>query len=72
MRVLLFMLLVSCGTEPDLPNPPVNARVLTPSEQLVRASMSVRGIRPSVEDFRAVEDDPDALDAIVDLSLIHI
>jgi hypothetical protein len=39
---------------------------LTPTDHLVRASMALRGIRPTVADVRAVAADPDALPAIVD------
>ena len=39
---------------------------LTPTEHLVRASMALRGIRPSLEELRAVDRDADALPAIVD------
>jgi len=42
---------------------------LTTDEQLVRASMMIRGIRPSVADFDRIEDDPDALEALVDTYL---
>jgi hypothetical protein len=38
---------------------------LTPVEHLLRASMALRGIRPSVADIEAVEADPSALEPIV-------
>jgi hypothetical protein len=39
---------------------------LEPTEHLVRVSMALRGIRPSVEELAAVEADPAAIDGIVD------
>src|SRR6185503_13119134 len=38
---------------------------LTPQEHLLRASMALRGIRPSVADMDAVEADPNAIEAVV-------
>jgi hypothetical protein len=40
--------------------------MLTPVEHLVRASMALRGIRPSLADIVAVEHDPGALPGLVD------
>jgi len=45
---------------------PTEPIYLTPSEHLVRISMSLRGTRPSPSEVAAVADDPDALDGIVD------
>ncbi|HEX2677706.1 MAG TPA: hypothetical protein VHM19_13735, partial [Polyangiales bacterium] len=42
---------------------------LTPSEHLVRASMALRGIRPSLEELAAVRKDPKYVAAIVDYYL---
>lgn len=39
---------------------------LTPTQHLTRASLALRGMRPSLEDLRAVDANPDALPAIVD------
>jgi hypothetical protein len=39
---------------------------LSPVQHLTRASMALRGVRPSVEDLKAVEEDPSQLPAIVD------
>lgn len=46
--------------------PPV---YLTPTDHLVRASMALRGIRPSLEELQQVADDPAALPGIVDTYL---
>src|SRR5262245_29940063 len=63
-RVLLSAVLaVACSaTEPA----PPTVTYLTPAEQLARASMALRGIRPSVADLVAVTDDPDRLPRLVD------
>ncbi len=53
-------------------DPPGPAPVyLTPAEHLVRASMALRGTRPSAEELEAVADDPEALPQIVDGYLEH-
>jgi len=39
---------------------------LSPAEHLVRISMALRGTRPSADEVAAVEEDPDALEGIVD------
>ena len=68
---LLF--LAACTSEvvpptPDAAPDPVSPTVvyLTPTQHLTRASMALRGVRPSLEDLRAVEADPQALGGIVD------
>jgi hypothetical protein len=65
--------LVACdGTDspptPDPDDPPADAAVvyLTPTQHLTRASLALRGIRPSLEELRAVDADPGKLPAIVD------
>ncbi|MEM6995970.1 MAG: DUF1585 domain-containing protein, partial [Myxococcota bacterium] len=40
--------------------------LLTPTEHLVRVSMALRGIRPSLADLDRVADDPDAVGELVD------
>ena len=69
---LLFVCLGACtesSTTPPDPTPdPVSptAVFLSPAQHLTRASMALRGVRPSVADLRAVTDDPNAIEAIVD------
>jgi hypothetical protein len=75
MRVLASLLcLAACtggagstGDDDDLP-PDVSktAVYLTPAQHLTRASMVLRGLRPSIEDLEAVTADPSALGSIVD------
>ena len=42
---------------------------LSPTDHLVRASMALRGLRPSVEELEQVQADPEALPGIVDTYL---
>ena len=78
MRMLapfLLVSLVACDQGPgpgpgpdddddDLPSP--TAVYLTPPQHLTRASIAIRGMRPSVADLEAVDADPGALPAIID------
>jgi hypothetical protein len=47
-------------------DPTPKVAFLTPTQHLVRASMALRGIRPSVEDLQTVAKDPAKLPEIVD------
>jgi hypothetical protein len=61
--------LAACGSSPPPPEDPPPAGTvayLTPVQHLTRASLALRGLRPSLEDLRAVDADPEALPAIVD------
>ena len=77
MRPLAFLLLVAACSGPaaggdDSPGddggvtPSPTAVYLTPTQHLTRASLALRGLRPSVEDLHAVDADPTALGDIVD------
>ncbi len=75
MRMLRFLapaLLAACTASTETPAPdapdPVDPTVvyLTPPQHLTRASMALRGMRPSIEDLKAVAADPAQLPAIVD------
>ncbi len=46
--------------------PPEGVTWLTPTQHLVRASMALRGLRPSPDEVEAVETDPAAIEGIVD------
>lgn len=74
VAVLAF---AGCGDDPSAPGakegdapavapPKATVAFLSPTQHLVRASMALRGLRPSVDDLRAVAKDPNALPAIVD------
>lgn len=66
----LVVALLACGPGDDpSPGGAPGGRRLTGPERLVRASMSLRGVRPSPEELDRVRADPDALDAIVDTYL---
>jgi len=56
------------ASEPTPTEPVVPGEVysLEPTEHLVRASLTVRGIRPSPDEVQAVADDPAQLEAFVD------
>lgn len=47
-------------------DPSAEVEVLEPTLHLVRASMALRGVRPSVDELQRVADDPDTLPEIVD------
>ena len=78
MRFVAFLLSVAACTGPasdgdDQPpdhdagvTPSSTAVYLTPTQHLSRASLALRGVRPSPEDLQAVAADPSALGAIVD------
>lgn len=79
---LLALLAVGCGTDdaPELGSPPTTSpsttpvgttgapgyRVLDPVDRAIRVSVSVRGVRPSVEELDAVRADPAVLPDLVD------
>lgn len=48
------------------PGGDVEVEYLTPLEHLTRASMALRGVRPSIDEIATVEADPDALEGLVD------
>lgn len=56
--------------EPESESSPVTPQPsvvpLAPTDHLVRASLALRGVRPSLEELRAVDADPAALPGIVD------
>ncbi len=73
MRTLSLLLLLGACTESSVAPPPVppdplppTAVLLSPPQHLTRASIALRGIRPSIADLRAVAADPAALPAIID------
>lgn len=53
-------------SEPPPGPTPVEVEYLSPTDHLVRASMVLRGVRPSPDELRQVAADPDALPALVD------
>jgi hypothetical protein len=67
---LALPVLFACSEETleSEPEPEVKpaVRYLSPAQHLVRASMVLRGKRPSLDELAAVDADPDALEAIVD------
>ncbi len=53
------------GDDDDAPQEVVSA--LSPEQHLIRASMALRGVRPSLEDMEAVREDPSVMGDLVDL-----
>ena len=47
-------------------SPSTTATYLTPTEHLARASLALRGIRPSLAELQAVAAEPDRIAALVD------
>ncbi len=78
MRSVAFLLLAAACSGPatggdDAPpdsdggvTPSPTAVYLSPTQHLTRASIALRGVRPSIEDLEAVDADPAALGDIVD------
>lgn len=65
MHASLLFVVVGCGRDFALPPAP-QVELLTPAERVVRASMAIRGIRPSIAEINQVEDDPASLPTLVD------
>jgi hypothetical protein len=61
-HLVLFLVLTACAPDAD-------AEPLTPREQLIRASLDLRGVPPRDIDLRAVDDHPELYGAYVDLWL---
>ena len=68
---LLVACVVGCAdnSAPPEPAPPTTVAYLTPTEHLVRASMTLRGRRPSIAELERVAADPGELSGIVDTYL---
>ena len=65
--VTVALAAAGCTAEPlQWPAPSTTATYLTPAEHLARASMALRGVRPSLADLRAVAADPGQLPAVID------
>lgn len=58
-RILPLLLLVGCASSATEPT-------LTDTQLLIRASLDLRGVRPSVAELDRIEDDPDALPELVE------
>jgi hypothetical protein len=73
MTRLVWIALIAAGacTGDDTPLSPAGEKYayLKPTEQLVRVSMALRGIRPSLDELAAVEENPANLEPIVDFYL---
>lgn len=56
---------LACGDPSNEPTDP-GALYLSPTARLARASLALRGVRPSVDELRTVAADPQSLPALVD------
>lgn len=65
-KVVVVALVSACATEPPAPPASPEVTLLTPTEHLTRASLALRGVRPSLAELREVTADPTVLGAIVD------
>ena len=65
---LAALALLGCENEPEETTPDETIQLvdLSAEEHLVRASIALRGVRPSLEELRRVQDDPKAVAQIVD------
>jgi hypothetical protein len=61
---LAIVVLIAAGC--TTPAPPTTATYLTPIEHLARASLALRGVRPTLAELRAVAEQPDRVTALVD------
>ena len=68
VSITLWTMLAACGAGPSAPPPgePDILQTLTAEEQLVRASMTLRQIRPSADELAQIRSNPEALESIVD------
>jgi hypothetical protein len=66
LKLLALLPAAVAGCTADTSPPDPGRLYLSPTEHLVRASMALRGLRPSLAELRAVDEDPAALPQIVD------
>ncbi|MFP6686242.1 MAG: hypothetical protein VB934_16105, partial [Polyangiaceae bacterium] len=74
--VLIAAIGMSCGVGgacvDDQPGPASdtqpdpNVRYLSDADYLVRASMALRGVRPTITELQAVREDPKVIEGLVD------
>lgn len=64
--VLVVVAAVGCSDPDDDAGAGAERRALSATELLVRASLDVRGIRPTIDELEAVEGDPARVDELID------
>lgn len=62
---MVLSLLLACAGEPQT-SAPTDEPQMSPVEVLERASLDVRGVRPTTAEIEALEADPGALDTMID------
>ena len=65
---MVLTLLLACAGEPQTSAPTAEPQ-MSPVEVLERASLDVRGVRPTTAEIEALEADPSALDSMIDTFL---
>lgn len=72
-RLIALATPLLCGCSSSAPEPPADpaaeARYLSPVDRLTRLSMALKGTRPSPDELRAVDADPEAIGDLVDAYL---
>ncbi|NCG21706.1 MAG: DUF1592 domain-containing protein [Rhodobacterales bacterium] len=68
---VIILALLACGVDKDASvgirvEQPVVTEALSNSDRLLRISMALRGVRPSLQDYQTLEADPTQLEFIVD------
>ena len=66
LKTICTLLVVSLGYGCSCDEQTIAVEYRPAAEQLLRASMALRGVRPSLEEFQQVETNPDALGDIID------
>lgn len=66
--MVALLLLAACQTGTS-PTPPAALGTMDPVDALIRTSLDLRGVRPSVDEIAQVQADPAALDTLVDVYL---
>lgn len=70
---MVIWMLLACTSTVDEPQGEMYATKwdMTPAQQLTRASLDLRGIRPSIEELAAMEEDPDSYQFLIEDFLHH-
>jgi hypothetical protein len=61
--LLVWALLAGCGSDPS---PSAASKAMPASDLLIRASLDLRGVRPSQSELERVEADPAAVDSVIE------
>lgn len=70
ISLTILLTLGGCDGKDRAPSDSSDVQWLSPTDQLKRISMALRGIRPSLEEIETVRNNPEALEGIVDTYLL--